>query len=147
MRITECLFAPDIIVRLPDNCPPQSSESREVEVFRVVLNNPPEFNDFHPHSILYPKIKFRDKCEVSAVSVFLEIQDAIKYAPNMASVKKNGGKFYIAQGIVTKQSGAILEDSKNPAKKALQTKSHVSWWINDARSIHESFKIIDIGGI
>lgn len=137
-----CTFFPNKTITLPTNCPPIEAEDQSIEVYRVVLNNPPIPEDFYPQILLKPHIRYSNECDFSGISVFLKKEDAQYMAPKIQQVIKNHGIFYIAKGTITIGSGKILEDCKNPKNNNKPTRSHANWWVIDTEGLHENFEVL-----
>ncbi len=105
---------------LPDKCPPDDAEKRDLIAFRMVKTIPPLIDDFYSYSYnkIIPKKVFNiDECTLRACSVFCDLEECrekLKY--------KNHKDKKIVKVSITKKDGVI--------KKTLSSKSHHSWWIS-----------------
>ena len=105
----------------PVECPPADARNDDVWVYRLVTNVPPTLNDFMPTKIEQPEREFKQNeiCAACGVSVFRDVQDAIKkrslYKPLRAK--------RIAIGQISKLDGLVLETF---------APSHMTWWLQTA---------------
>lgn len=111
----------------PEQCPPSDARQDELEVFRLVSNNPPISDDFLPTRRERPHQKFSgvELCNACGVSVFKEINDLLK---KQEKYKKLKGK-KIAKGIITKNDGLVKETGEP---------SHMTWWLQTSEP-HKTF--------
>lgn len=98
------------------NCPPKEARDGEFDlVYRLVLHNPPESDDFLSHiesGRTYPPAK---SCEAAAVSVFTTREVAEEWKKRIPAYRKNG---FIASGAIPRESG-----------RTLQKGTHINWWL------------------
>ena len=119
-----------------DKCPPEDAEPASGIFYRLVLNNPPEKEDFTPNPNTLSQILDRGPeekiCQVYGVSVYKDIEGALKARKKFKSLKGTEP----AIGKLTPKCGVI----KNTP--SLIHHSHHTWWPPCEMEIWSLFQII-----
>ncbi|WP_286230273.1 hypothetical protein [Neobacillus mesonae] len=123
----------------PKECP-IGAKGKEIEVYRLVDNDPPTESDFIPNFISQPGRKFSDDCQACGLSVFKNLDDAIHQnnvlAESIYFQRKGLPKKKIAKGISNSKFGQIKD---TPAREHT---SHVTYWVFKDKNIESHFKVI-----
>lgn len=111
-----------------NNCPPPSATRKDIDtVYRLVLHDPPEPEDFLSHVESGRKYPPGSDCAAAAISVYKLEEDALNQKKRIPAYKKRG---LIAKGCIKNDTGVIDEAIKD---------SHVSWWIYKGKTVHNHF--------
>ena len=116
----------------PEQCPPSDARKDELEVFRLVSNNPPTSDDFRSTIRESPHRKFQGEwlCIAHGVSVFQKYEDILS---KREKYKKSLGHKKIAIGTITPNDGLIKETGGL---------SHITWWLQTEEP-HKIFREVE----
>jgi hypothetical protein len=122
----------------PKGCPPSDAVIKDVQVYRLVENDPPTKNDFLSHYEKYPKRREEFKRENNilayGISVLKKREDVDRLKGIPFFKKKENLK--VAIGHTDPKSGVIKETPSNSAQ------SHITFWLYEENSIKKEFKVI-----
>lgn len=122
----------------PKTCPPEEAQDREITVYRVSLNNPPDDEDFTCNKIIEPGRNYSDECLACGLSVLGTLEDALKMQKFLIAYTKRMKKkqTHILKGTVPKGTGMTLH---TPSKRT-ETESHMTYWVKPGVSASQFFE-------
>jgi len=121
----------------PADCPPVIALPVDGEFFRLVDNDPPEFDDFIPHRLKYPNIDYGNReCQACGISLILDIEEIPSIRKMVPGLK--GKK--LSKGVLSSGMGVGLE---TPSPKI---ESHFTWWVPIDVNPWNYFQVITLTG-
>jgi len=115
----------------PALCPPASALEASGEIYRFVVNDPPQPGDFLSYHLLGKKCDKGKHCEACGLSVLLS-ESAVKQYRQMIPYFR---KRRVAKGSVAPDWGKIAQTGSIP---------HHTWWFPEGKKPEGIFKIVTI---
>jgi hypothetical protein len=106
---------------LPDDCPPKEAEDALNKVYRLVMYNPPNADDFRSwrqENIDKELPQGVTECQAAGLSIYRDRTDAYQLTKRIPRFKKSK----IALGGLNPELGKVLP---TPSRSS---KSHHTWW-------------------
>lgn len=124
----------------PKNCP-VGGEKQNIEVYRLVDNNPPTEADFISAFELQPTRKFGDICKACGLSVYRDLEEAKVMNEQLAQStyfrRKGLPKKKIAVGRTDPNCGLI----KATPSASEPESSHMTYWVYQGKRIDMHFEV------
>lgn len=113
----------------PEGCPPTGAVAGPKELFRLVKNDPPLFDDFLT-SEETGKHQDKDACIRCSISTFNNQKNAERLRKDIPYFRRH----MVAAGVVPVEAGLM--------KRTLSTVGHWSWWPTAGYLRHSPFKVV-----
>ena len=104
---------------LPINCPPDNAIELEIEVFRILINENPNDEDFKVYAKMYPdNPRYKDVCKAYALSFYNSLNGAKKTYLNSKERGNDIGN-YIGSYLLIKDHGKHILNNES---------GHINTW-------------------
>lgn len=116
----------------PEGCPPGDAQLADGTVYRVVMNNPPTYEDFFSYKVINPHMDYgaRD-CQARGLSVYRVAADANQTRRRVPALRSG----MVAEGNLDAEMGVIKDAPMNG-------NSHITWWVPEEVQPQSMFVVV-----